>query len=139
MDEIHLCDQLRTPNWRYSMETMAVNLAEISTSCVYVDRCGHFLQLGGISNGGRWHHLTDKTFNAKFVVPTKYIEIKWDQRLREQLTNECSNLNPISCKIANPYHFSYLLMYFSTQYQSFLSSQHPLMQILTSFYILLLF
>lgn len=49
---------------------------------------------------GREHQLTHKTFNLKFVLPTRYEGIKMEQTLREQATNDCLHLRSFPCKKA---------------------------------------
>jgi hypothetical protein len=65
---------------------------EVATSC---SQAG-FPEKGGDIN------LPTKTFNLKFVLPTRCAGIKMVQRIREQPTNDCPNLRPISCGRANP-------------------------------------
>jgi hypothetical protein len=62
-----------------------------------------FCSQAGLSEEERGHKSTYKTSNPKFVLPTKYAWIKMEQRLREQISNECLNLTPSPCERANPY------------------------------------
>ena len=43
-----------------------------------------------------------KTFDPKFVLPTRYAGIKMEQRLREQPTSDWPKLKPIPWTRTNP-------------------------------------
>lgn len=60
-----------------------------------------YSQVGLPVEGGKQQPIYN-TFNPKFVLPIRYIGIKRGQRLREQPSNDLSNLKYIPCKIANP-------------------------------------
>jgi hypothetical protein len=48
------------------------------------------------------HQPTHKSFNPKFVLPTRYRGINMEQRLKEQPTYEWPNLRCIPWEKANP-------------------------------------
>jgi hypothetical protein len=51
--------------------------------------------------GGR-HQPTHKTFNPKLVLLTRQKEIKTEQKLRGQPTNDWPSLRPIPCERVHP-------------------------------------
>lgn len=74
-----------------------MTIAEIPTSKGYRDSSGTSCSQAELPVEGGEHQPTYKTFNLKSVLPTRM-----EQKLKEQLTNECPNLRPMPWERANP-------------------------------------
>jgi len=100
-----VCRELRRENgnlWGASpglgrlLGVYGVTLGEICSHEVYVEpevaiSCSQARLL--MEGGGHQH--THKIFDPKFALPTRCVEIKTEQKLRESTTNNWPNLRPI--------------------------------------------
>jgi hypothetical protein len=73
-------------------------IREAPTSGEYGVRSGHLYSQVEFPVEGKSH----KTFNPKYVLPTRCKGIKMEQRLRDWSTNDWPNLRLIPCKRDNP-------------------------------------
>jgi hypothetical protein len=84
------------------MESTRVTLAETSsigdTKLKEPTSCSQ----AGLPVQGKEHQDIHKTFDSKFVLPTRCAGTKMEQRLREWPTNDWPNLRPIPWASTSP-------------------------------------